>query len=344
MASKEVNALLEMNQEMDKNRRLSILNNQFLLDDVKKEVGIDFTVFDGELLLTTRQVSDYYQVEERTLRRLIEANRAELENNGYKNIEGADLKSFREYVKDKNVLNIKTPVVSVFSFKAFLNAGMLLQGSERAKEMRRLLLDLAVSIINQKAGGNTKYINQRDESFLPASFNNEQYNDKLKVALVKCVDMGNGKFPKTNNLVYKAVFNESAQKYKETLELTKNDKTRDTMYSEVLNTISSIENGVAREIETVYENNGKKKISKEQLEGIFASLSSNPFLEPQIEDARRKMASFDNEFRQKQHTGILEYISPVNSEAYERFLGKKSKELSERIDENIEEFKRLKDK
>lgn len=328
---------------MDKNKRLSILNNPFLSDRVKSAVTVRFTEFRGEYLLTTRQVADFYEVDERTMRRLVEDNRKEIEASGYHNLEGVDLKEFRDYVKDKNVLNIKTPTISVFTFKAFLNAGMLLKGSTQAQQIRQLLLDATISIINEKTGGNPKYINQRDENFLPSLFNNENYNKKFKKALTECVDMGSGKFPKFNNLVYKTVFKESAQKYKEILELGQTDKTRDTMYSEVLNAISSVENGVASLIETESQKIGKK-LSKEEAEILFEGLDENPFLKPQIEDARTKMASFDADFRRKNHTSIAEYISPINQEAYERFLGKKSKELSARIDENIETFKRLRDK
>ena len=328
---------------MDENKRLSILNNPFLSERVRGAVTARFTEFQGEYLLTTQQVAEFYDVEERTIQRLIEDHRKEIENNGYRNLRGDDLVVFREFVNDKNVVNKKARVMSVFTFKAFLNAGMLLKGSARAQQVRQLLLDTTISIINEKTGGNPKYINQRDENFLPSLFNNENYNKKFKKALTDCVNMGSGKYPKFNNLVYKTVFKESAQKYKEILELGEKDKTRDTMYSEVLNAISSVENGVASLIEAESQKNGKK-LSKEEAEALFAELDENPFLKPQIEDARTKMASFDADFRRKNHQSIAEYISPLNQEAYERFLGEKSKELSARIDENLETFKRLKDK
>lgn len=328
---------------MDKNKRLSILNNPFLSERVRGLVAARFTEFRGEYLLTTQQVAEFYGVDERTIQRLVEDNRIELGDSGYRTIRGDDLIAFRSYVNDKNVVNIKTPIISVFNFKAFLNAGMLLKGSSRAQQIRQLLLDTTISIINEKTGGNPKYINQRDENFLPSLFNNENYNKKFKKVLTDFVDMGSGKFPKFNNLVYKTVFKESAQKYKEILELGETDKTRDTMYSEVLNAISSVENGVASLIEAESLRIGKK-LSKEEAEEIFEALDKNPFLKPQIEDARTKMASFDADFRRKNHQSIAEYISPLNQEAYERFLGEKSKELSARIDENLETFKRLKDK
>mgnify|MGYP000158346546 CR=1 FL=1 len=328
---------------MEKEKRLSILNNPFLPEKILGDINVEFTKFNNELLLTTQQVADFFEVDGRTIRRLIEDNREEFEKNGYRNLRDEELAMFRNFVKDKNVLNKKTRIISVFNFKAFLNAGMLLKGSEKARILRQLLLDTTIAIIHEKTGGDVKYINQRDENFLPALFNNENYNAKFKKALAQFVDMGNGKFPKFNNLVYKVVFKESAQKYKETLELSSNDKTRDTMYSEVLNAISSVENGVAGLLEMEFRKLNRK-LTKIEAESLFEELDENPFLKPQIEDARTKMASFDADFRRKNHQGIAEYISPLNSDAYERFLGKKSKELSARIQDNLEAFKRLKDK
>ena len=42
---------------------------------------------------------------------------------------------------------------------------MLLTESEKAKEVRSVMLDIVIDVINKKTGGNTKYINQRDNEF-----------------------------------------------------------------------------------------------------------------------------------------------------------------------------------
>jgi hypothetical protein len=56
------------------------------------------------------------------------------------------------------------------------------------------------------------------------------------------------------------------------------------------------------------------------------------------------MASRDYGFRQITHERLKPYIKSILPEDYERFLGEKSKELIERIEENIDVFKRLKDR
>lgn len=73
-------------------------------------------------------------------------------------------------VNDIDVVNIeidpKTPVLRVFDFRSFLNIGMLLTESDVAKEIRQTILDIVIDTINQKTGGSTKYINQRDRDFV----------------------------------------------------------------------------------------------------------------------------------------------------------------------------------
>ena len=59
-----------------------------------------------------------------------------------------------------------TTVLGVFDFRAFLNMGILLVESEKAKIIRQNILDIVIDTINVKTGGATKYINQRDEDFI----------------------------------------------------------------------------------------------------------------------------------------------------------------------------------
>ena len=52
---------------------------------------------------------------------------------------------------------------------------MLLTESETARVLRQTILDIVIDTINKRTGGGTKYINQRDEEFLQASFAEENY-------------------------------------------------------------------------------------------------------------------------------------------------------------------------
>ena len=63
-----------------------------------------------------------------------------------------------------------------------------------------------------------------------------------------------------------------------------------------------------------------------------------------LEGVRSKMASRDLAFRDAWHLQLKDYLSPLDSAEFERFLGEKSKELIERLEESKEVFKRLKDR
>lgn len=88
-----------------------------------------------------------------------------------------------------HVINVgsKTTPLGLFNFRAFLNIGMLLTESEKAKMMRSKILDIVIFTINAKSGGGTKYINRRDVDYLPAAIAEENYRKNLTAAMNKCV-------------------------------------------------------------------------------------------------------------------------------------------------------------
>jgi len=65
---------------------------------------------------------------------------------------------------------------------------MLLTTSEKAKQVRSLMLDIVFSVINEKIGSGTKYINRRDREYLPAAIQEDNYRKNLTAAFNKYVD------------------------------------------------------------------------------------------------------------------------------------------------------------
>ena len=57
--------------------------------------------------------------------------------------------------------------------------------SEKARAIRQVILDVVIDLINRKTGGGTKYINQRDEGYVHASLQEDnyrrQFTDTLKI-------------------------------------------------------------------------------------------------------------------------------------------------------------------
>ena len=149
--------------------RQNILNNRFAINKIQKRLDIAGLEFEGEYRFTKKMVADFYEVEERTIERYLEKNSTELSYNGYILCKGKRLKELK--LQFAPVINVgsKTTQLGLFNFRAFINIGMLLTESDKAKAVRSMILDLVISSINDKTGGGTKYINRRDINYIPAA-------------------------------------------------------------------------------------------------------------------------------------------------------------------------------
>lgn len=322
--------------------RKNILNNTYALETIREHLGVKGTVFEDELKFTAKQVADFYGVDRKTVNRYLTSYAKELRQNGYEVYSGQKLQSFIEFARDIDVPN-KTRALGVFNFKAFINLGLLLQESERARILRRAILDLVIDIVSARAGGNTKYINHQDESYMMSLYLGENYREQFKNALINFVEGGKYKIGSYTNEIYKSIFKERAQEYRELLSLDRTENVRDTMYTEVITTISMYETGLAYEIEKKYKGLGRK-LNSTEVKQLFNDFAENPIWIPQLEMVRVKMASRDYGLRSVTHDKLVEYIGPVDSADFEKFLGKKSEELGVQITKHQDVFKRLKDK
>ncbi len=327
--------------------RQNILNNQYALSEIRKAVNIKCIEFNNEYYLTKDLVANFFEVDTRTIERYLEKYNEELTCNGYKVLRGKLLKEFKlmqknEFGSDIHV-GTKTTVLGLFPFRAFLNIAMLITESERAKLLRSAILDIVIDTINSKTGGGTKYINQRDEDFIQSLFEEENYRKQFTSALTKYVNMGKFKYPMYTNKIYVSIFKEKSKEYRKILKLDKKDKTRDTFYSEILDLVSSYEYGFADVLEKAFEKKGEMLTSQE-VDNLFTNFEEQPLWKPLVEKARNKMASRDLVFRDALHQQLENYITPLKADEFERFLGEKSKELSERLEEADDVMKRLKER
>ena len=323
--------------------RQNVLNNRFAIEHIQNTLDITGMMFDGEYRFTKKMVADFYEVEERTIERYIENFGSELSANGYFLCKGKRLKDLK--LQFAPVINVgsKTTQLGLFNFRAFLNIGMLLTESEKAKQLRSLILDFVIATINEKTGGGTKFINRRDVNYLPAAITEENYRKILTSAIGKCVEGHKTyKYSLVTDYIYKAVFKENAKEYRRVLSLDSKDNVRHTLYAEVLLVISSFENGVGAAIQQRFKENGGMRLSMAEVERIVNELSENPIQKPYLNDARTKMASRDYSFRDAYHGNIAEYLKAVTPEEYERFIGEKSIDFDNILAENKDVLKRLK--
>lgn len=323
--------------------RQNILNNTVAMPRIQEALGVKLLELDGRYVLTKQMVANYYEVDIRTISRYIETHQEELEYNGYFLCRGNSLKKFKLlFVQDIDVPK-NTPQIGLFDFRSFLNIGMLLTESEKAKQVRARILDIVIATINEKTGGGTKYINRRDREYLPTAIQEENYHKNLTEAINKYVDGHKTyKYAQVMDLIYKAVFCEKAKEYRKLLDLSVKDNVRRTLYAEVLKVVSSFENGVAYEITRHAKEKGVLTIA--EVSEICKQLAEHPLQAPYIYDARQKMASRDLAFRDVFHGNIAEYLKAVTPEEFDRFIGSKSLDFDTimALPENQEVLKILK--
>ncbi len=340
--------------------RKNILNNRYALQEIEKEVSYPGILFEGSLHYTKRQIAQFYDIDERTINRYLEQHENEISGSGYEVLNGKRLIEFKEsyaqYIsdfsdgKDIDVLTMDesikmTSVLGVFTFRAFLNIGMVLTESARAKQLRALILDIVIDTINAKIGGNTKYINQREEEFLPSAIREFNYRETFTNALDVCIVESKWKYAQFTDAVYRSIFHENAKEYKQILNLKVKDSARGTMYSEVLDLIAAYENGFADFLCNKKETLGRK-LTVQEANLMFDQFEKNhrAAFQPLLENVKTLMASRDMVFRDALHEKLKNYVTHLSADEFDKFLGEKSMDLEERLRENIDVFKRLKDR
>lgn len=327
--------------------RQNILNNELAIAEIQKTSEIDCVYFEDRLYLTKEMVADFFEVDIRTIERYINSFSDELKENGYSVLKGKKLKDFLQMYSDHFGTDIyvgtKITVLGVFDFKAFLNIAMLLSESENARILRKLMLDIVIDLINQKTGGGTKYINQRDKDFVGAYLQEENYRREFTDALRDYVDMGNAKYAIFTDMIYQSIFKEKSREYREILKLQKKDSVRDTLYSEVLDLVASYECGLATMIKEQSESLDRK-LNNWEINDIFRAFELLPHWKPLVFRARTKMASRDLALRDAFHKQLDEYIKPLEREEYKRFLGTEGDQIEKLMQENQDVLKRLKER
>lgn len=63
-----------------------------------------------------------------------------------------------------------------------------------------------IDSFNEKIGGHTRYINQRDEEYFLAMLEEPNYRKEFTSSLNKYLDMGNAKYSIYTDAIYRAIF------------------------------------------------------------------------------------------------------------------------------------------
>lgn len=350
--------------------RKNILNNNIAIQELYEQVGFYGFKFQGRYRFTKHQIAQYFEVDIRTIDRLLDAHKLELSQAGYELYTGSTLKSFKDQVidyvtvakrgqdaHDIHVMSIvqlfeneldslaKTAQLGVFTYKAFLNLGMLLTGSEKAQKLRAAILDIVIDVLNKKIGGKAKFINQREEEYLPSAVREYNYRQEFTNALDHYITENKFKYSQLTDKIYKSIFKENAKEYRQILNLNSKESVRSTMYSEVLDLVAAYENGFANYLRSKFLMlNRKLTLSEGYLLFNEFEETMQAFVSPLREKARSLMASRDLVFREALHEKLKDYINEVSAEDFDKFLGERSMDLEQRLIDNKDVFERLKNR
>jgi hypothetical protein len=350
--------------------RKNILNNNVAIQELYEQIGFYGFKFEDKYRFTKQQIAHYFEVDIRTIDRLLDAHKLELEQVGYELYTRSKLKAFKdqviEYVTaaktnldahDIHVVSIvqlfeketdslsKIAQLGVFTYKAFLNIGMLLTGSEKAQKLRSAILDIVIDTLNKKIGGKAKFINQREEEYLPSAIREYNYRREFTNTLDHCITENKFKYGQLTDKIYKSIFKENAKEYRKILNLSSRESVRSTMYSEVLGLVAAYESGFASYLrKKSLSINRKLTVSESHL--LFSEFEEimQAFVLPLQEKARSLMASRDLVFREALHEKLKDYINEVSAEDFDKFLGERSMDLEKRLVDNKDVFERLKNR
>lgn len=200
--------------------REKMLNNVKVLDQVKELILLPNTE-----LMNTSMVADYYEVGIEAIKSLYNRNKEELTQSGAKTLRGTELQELKTQLPDATLLG-RANAVTVFTKRAILNVGMLLEKSTKAFEVRQALLNQQEVIsdeqktygIDMKQQLQLAVINAKDEmELLIAMRELQNYNERHVAQLNAQIEELKPKGDYYDNLVDKNVllnFRDTAKELK----------------------------------------------------------------------------------------------------------------------------------
>ena len=115
------------------------------------------------------------------------------------------------------------------------------------------------------------------------------------------------------------------------------------MQKEILDLIAAYECGFADVLKQAFDEKSRE-LEYFEVDALFSKFEKQSHWKPLIEKARNKMASRDLAFRDALHHQLKDYVTPLQRDEFERFIGERSKDLEKRLEDARDVMKRLKDR
>lgn len=120
-----------------RNAKLAAISQESALLALNKAKSLVMAYWHGETIATTISVASFYQVPEKTIKSLIDRHREEFISDGLRLVAGEDIREVSRILR----LTSTPPRANIWTPRAIVRAGMLLQNNETAKEVRNVILD-----------------------------------------------------------------------------------------------------------------------------------------------------------------------------------------------------------
>ena len=122
--------------------KMANVTHDSAMNALNKAKALVMAAWQGTGVATTEQMATYFEVPVDTVKSVVKNNRDELVSDGLKVLRGKDLKDVRSIVD----LASDTSQATIWTPRAALRLGMLLRDSEIAKNVRTVLLDVAMQV------------------------------------------------------------------------------------------------------------------------------------------------------------------------------------------------------
>lgn len=161
--------------------RDQFINQTDVLDKVKALITLPINEY-----VETKKVAEYFEVNDVNLRAILARNKEEFKSDGVVTMMGAELKYFKGQLIELHGITLKArSMITLFTKKAVLRMGMMLESSPVAKEIRNYLLNNVEdnSITGQKDSRKSNWNTEWDNAIVKSMQSKLDNGQKLTHAL-----------------------------------------------------------------------------------------------------------------------------------------------------------------
>ncbi len=139
-----MNDLILLESVSARNEKLSALTQDSALEHLNKAKSLIMAMWQGTGIATTEQMANYYEVSVDAVQKVSQRHKDEFSPDGLRKLNAKEVKALWNQGMDSLSITSFTSSLTIWTPRAALRLGMLLRDSAIAKQIRTLLLDIAM--------------------------------------------------------------------------------------------------------------------------------------------------------------------------------------------------------